>query len=63
MIEKHYSKYIRSDVDEQLARILGQSETLVKPLAKFRLREREKRENKGKKLVGPPGLEPGTNRL
>jgi hypothetical protein len=23
MIEKHYGKYIRNDVDEQLARILG----------------------------------------
>ena len=32
MIEKHYGKYIRNDVDEQLERVLGrQSETLVKP--------------------------------
>jgi integrase len=31
MIERHYGKYIRSDIDEQLARIIGQSATLVQP--------------------------------
>ena len=33
MIEKHYGKYIRNDVDEQLSRILGsKSETLSETL-------------------------------
>ncbi|HTF92147.1 MAG TPA: hypothetical protein VK632_03830 [Verrucomicrobiae bacterium] len=33
MIEKHYGKYIRNDVDEQLARVFGvQTETLSETL-------------------------------
>jgi integrase len=57
MIERHYGRYVNSDVDEQLARLLGTktetfSETLSDAQPKY-----------VKRLVGPPGLEPGTNRL
>ncbi len=66
MIEKHYGKYIRNDSVEQLSRLFGdESETLSETLA---TRKRQKvaqvvRKLRGRELVGPPGLEPGTNRL
>ena len=66
MIQKHYGRYIRNDVDEQLQRILGrQSETFG---AKSETLEDEKElrvENKGKNWwahldsnQGPTGYEP-----
>jgi len=66
MIEKHYGKYIRNDSVEQLSRLFGdESETLSETLA---TRKRQKVAQvvgklRGRELVGPPGLEPGTNRL
>jgi integrase len=66
MIEKHYGKYIRNDSAEQLNRLFGvkretRHETLpAQQQHKWRqavgnIRERWK--------VGPPGFEPGTDRL
>jgi len=66
MIEKHYGKYIRNDSVEQLSRLFGdESETLSET---FAARKRQKVAQvvgklRGRELVGPPGLEPGTNRL
>ena len=57
MIEKHYGKYVNSDVDEQLSRLLGtKTETFTETFS-------DAPPKYLKRLVGPPGLEPGTNRL
>ena len=46
MIEKHYGKYIRNDVDEQLTRLLGgKSETLSETLPEREKVARASREN------------------
>jgi integrase len=66
MIDKHYGKYVRNDVDEQLARVFGaKTETLSETLEAEKEEKREQAVEKHRKerLVGPPGLEPGTNRL
>ena len=53
MIQKHYGKYIRNDVDEQLERILGrQGATLATEGETFFEGERQPAENLGK--VGGP---------
>lgn len=45
MIEKHYGKFLRNDVDEQLVRVFGaQTETLSETL------EAQKEEKQGKLL-------------
>ena len=65
MIEKHYGKYIRSDVDEQLARILGQSATQVQPWPKSGEARETSSEKSGESWwahldsnQGPTGYEP-----
>jgi integrase len=57
MIEKHYGKYVNSDIDEQFSRLLGtKTETFTETFS-------DTPPKYLKRLVGPPGLEPGTNRL
>lgn len=66
MIQKHYGKYIRADIDEQLSRVLGrQSETLVKPLEDEKTARAEGGEKSGESKwahldlnQGPTGYEP-----
>ena len=66
MIERHYGKYIRNDSEEQLTRLLGvKSETLS---ATLRTQQQYKRRQvvgkfRERVMVGPPGFEPGTDRL
>ena len=60
MIEKHYAKYIRNDADEQLGRLAG---TVTQTVALPEQKRASGTEACGKGYVGPPGFEPGTNRL
>ena len=63
-IERRYGKYIKSDAAEQLERLAGTVIPTVTPDNIKRVAVGQGVENfKGKELVGPPGLEPGTNRL
>ena len=48
MIEKHYGKYIRNDVDEQLERLLGTVKTEI-PTETFR----DESANYAKNVGGP----------
>jgi hypothetical protein len=66
MIEKHYGKYLGGDSEEQLSLLFGaQSATLGETLrGRGRAKtEPSNRKFNGKGMVGPPGFEPGTNRL
>ena len=65
VIEKHYGKYLGGDTDEQLSRLVeAKTETLGETVEGRTVTRGVKRlKSFGKKLVGPPGFEPGTNRL
>ena len=74
MIEKHYGKYIRNDSQEQLNRLFGQQESSERATksategatGRFwhpNARPQVVENISGRGLVGPPGFEPGTNRL
>ena len=57
MIEKHYGKYVASDIDEQFSRLLGAK------TGTFAGTFSDDAPNYMKRMVGPPGFEPGTDRL
>ncbi len=65
MIQRHYGKYIRNDVDEQLARVLGRhSETLAKSET-WEVKKEQRGEKSGEgwwahldSNQGPTGYEP-----
>ena len=57
MIEKHYGKYVASDIYEQFSRLLG-----AKP-GTFTGTFSDDAPHYMKRMVGPPGFEPGTDRL
>jgi integrase len=65
MIEKHYGKYLGGDSEEQLNTLFGGKSATSSET--FGRDERQKQVNRRnllrKMLVGPPGFEPGTNRL
>ena len=66
MIEKHYGKYVRNDSEEQLNRLFGvKRETLHETLpAQQQHKWRQAVGNVRERWeVGPPGFEPGTDRL
>jgi hypothetical protein len=65
MIEKHYGKYIGGDSEELFSRLLGgKTETFTETqVGATGLTPTKYLKTMKKKLVGPPGLEPGTNRL
>jgi integrase len=65
MIEKHYGKYIRNDADEQLGRLFG-AHTVTSTVTQQKKAAANTSKGlifRGNKMVGPPGFEPGTNRL
>ena len=65
MTEKHYGKYLGGDSEEQLNRLLGaESETLSETFGTPGPQEQDQAEKSLRKVkVGPPGFEPGTDRL